>query len=172
MIPVPVAALLERTNLLRRRLAGALALTCALNLFPLGADADTPTPVAGDARVETLAGSGLAGLLDGPAATAEFLEPAGGALGASGELYVADAAAQRIRRIDATVRVSTVAGSGAVDASALFVPGGYRDGPAAQAQFDHPSGVALAADGSLLVADRLNHCVRRIANGVVTTYAG
>jgi len=152
-------------------LIGLLGLLGLLGLPP-GARADTPAPDAADTRVTTLAGDGLPGMRDGPAAQAEFLEPVGIAAGAHGELLVADAAAQRIRGIDANGRVSTVAGSGAVDASGLYVPGGYRDGPAASAQFDQPSGVAVASDGAILVADRLNHCVRRIAQGTVTTYAG
>ena len=44
--------------------------------------------------------------------------------------------------------------------------------PAAAARFDHPTGLVVAPDGALLVADRFNHCVRRIAGGVVTTFAG
>jgi hypothetical protein len=158
-------------HLKARRLAPALILIGLLGL-PAVARGDTPAPDAADTRVTTLAGDGLPGLRDGPASQAEFLEPVGIAAGARGELLVADASAQRIRRIDANGRVSTIAGSGAVDASGLYVPGGFRDGPVASAQFDQPSGVALASDGAILVADRLNHCVRRIADGTVTTYAG
>jgi hypothetical protein len=151
----------------------ALALLCALGLVPRAAGAETPpTPVSSDALMSTIAGNGLPGLRDGAALEAEFLEPSGLAVGRGGDLFVTDAAGQRIRRIDSRGIVSTVAGSGRLDASGLFVPGGFRDGPAAQAQFDHPTGIVQAPDGALLVADMLNHCVRRIADGVVTTYAG
>ena len=155
----------------------ARASACLLGVWSLASAslpglADAPVPDAADVRVATLAGSGLPGVRDGAAGVAQFLEPAGVAPGPGGSLLVADAAAQRIRRIDPFGTVSTVAGSGAIDPSGLFVPGGYRDGPAGQAQFDHPSGVAVAPDGAVLVADRLNHCVRRIAEGMVTTWAG
>jgi hypothetical protein len=50
--------------------------------------------------------------------------------------------------------------------------GAYRDGPAQQALFDMPSAVLPLPDGTVLVADTLNHCIRAIRNGVVTTFAG
>lgn len=50
---------------------------------------------------------------------------------------------------------------------------GFADGPATDARFNRPYGVALASDGSLLVADQLNHRIRRVApDGYVTTVAG
>jgi len=123
--------------------------------------------------VRTLAGTGVAGNLDGPGDRAEFMFPAGIAYDASdGSIYVADAAGQRIRRVSADGVVSTVAGSGEPNASGLEVPGGFVDGAAAQARFDRPMGVAVAPDRSLYVADSANHCIRRIAGGQVTTFAG
>ena len=86
-------------------------------------------------------------------------------------MYIADQSAQRIRKLDHGV-VSTVAGSGAPISSGLSVDGGYRDGPALQARFSEPSGIAVGADGSVYVADMMNHCIRRLRGGVVTTYAG
>src|SRR5215469_5504244 len=90
------------------------------------------------ATVSTFAGSGLAGIADGPAASASFLEPEGVAVAPDGDLYVADTAAQRIRRITPQGIVSTVAGSGAIDDSHLYVPGGFRNGPVASARFNRP----------------------------------
>jgi len=49
--------------------------------------------------------------------------------------------------------------------------GGYADGPADQAAFEAPQGVAADADGTLYVADTGNHAVRRIREGRVTTLA-
>jgi sugar lactone lactonase YvrE len=50
---------------------------------------------------------------------------------------------------------------------------GTNDGPLVNARFHNPAGLAVSPDGSLFVADFLNHTVRRIsAAGVVTTFAG
>lgn len=124
------------------------------------------------ADITTIAGSGAAGFRDGPASTASFLMPEGLAYAANGDLYVADTAAQRIRRIATDGTVTTIAGSGNVDASRLWVPGGYADGPALSARFNAPTSVAVAADGDVIVADRDNHCLRVVSRGAVATYAG
>jgi hypothetical protein len=96
----------------------------------------------GGTPVWTVAGSGEAGIADGPAASASFLMPSAVARANDGTLYVADEAAQRIRAVHPDGSVETVAGSGAIAPDGLSVPGGYRDGPAATAQFYRPDGVA------------------------------
>ena len=114
--------------------------------------------------VTTLAGSGVAGFADGPAQTARFDSPAGLAVDAEGNVYVADLKNNRIRKIAPDGTVATVAGSGVA---------GLRNGVAAAAQFNAPSGVAVAADGTLYVADYYNNCIRAIApDGAVTIFAG
>ena len=115
--------------------------------------------------VTTLAG-GPRGFADGPSTTARFNTPASLALDGTGLLYVADQDNHRIRRIAlATGLVSTLAGSGAP---------GFADGAPAAALFNSPTGVAYDASGNVLVADRDNHRIRRIAaaTGTVTTRAG
>lgn len=59
--------------------------------------------------------------------------------------------------------VSTLAGGGSP---------GHVDGPVQSARFAAPSGVAVDASGAIYVADRDNHCIRKIEGGVVSTLAG
>ena len=122
--------------------------------------------------VTTIAGSSSLGIKDGPALEARFLVPSGLARTANGTLYISDPAAQRIRQMlpDGTVR--TVAGSGALGAIGLSVAGGYRDGPALEALFNQPAGMAVGPDGALYIADSFNACIRKLQNGVVTTVIG
>jgi sugar lactone lactonase YvrE len=129
------------------------------------AAAGTAVPaVAQEPVVRTLAGSGQDGTDDGPAAGASFREPDGIAVAPDGTIYVADGTANDIRAItDGTVRA--LAGSSKSLA-------GFEDGPAATALFNRPVGVAVAKDGTIYVADSLNRRIRRIAGGLVTTFAG
>jgi len=124
-----------------------------------------------DADVRTLAGSGRLGIDDGPSLSSSFLMPVGVAYGTHGEVYVADEAAQRIRKIQDD-RVETIAGSGRIGSSGIQVEGGYRDGSALAARFNDPIAVAVSQDGDVYVADSGNHCIRRISHGEVTTFAG
>lgn len=120
--------------------------------------------------VTTVAGNGAAGYAGdgGPAASATLNNPFDVAFDAAGNLVFSDTYNHCIRRIDArTGRIETVAGCGEA---------GYAGdgGPGAKARFDQPYGVAVARDGAIYTADRLNAVVRRIdgATGVVTTFAG
>jgi sugar lactone lactonase YvrE len=122
------------------------------------------TSGAWTAVVTTLAGRGTPGFSDDDAGDAEFSDPFGVAIGPDGAVYVADAGENnRIRRISQG-RVVTVAGSARE---------GLADGVGRDAAFHTPSGVAVAADGSLYVADTGNHAVRRITPELnVVTIAG
>ena len=126
--------------------------------------AQTNPGSSGSGAVSTLAGSGVSGFADGPAATAKFYVPRGVAVDGSGSVYVADTLNHRIRKIDSLGVVSTLAGSGV---------SGFADGPAATAQFNEPFAVEVDRSGNVFVADRLNHRIRRIDSlGVVSTLAG
>lgn len=118
------------------------------------------TPVG---AVSTFAGAGQ-GYLDGPAATARFYAPIGLAQDPVGNVYVAEAGNYRIRRIDPAGNVTTLAGSGVR---------GFLDGPAGNARFSEPQGLALDAAGNLYIADRAANRIRLLSPaGVVSTYAG
>ena len=80
-----------------------------------------------------------------------------------GSIVVADQRNNAIRRITPDGTVTTIAGG----------RWGTRDGPAETAQFMGPTDVAIAADGSIYVADRSAHIIRRISpDGMVSTVAG
>lgn len=117
-----------------------------------------------DGMVSTWAGSRTAGYADGPREQARFIQPAGIAIDAAGNLFVAERGGQRIRKIGTEGLVTTVAGTG--------VPG-YLDGPAHQAVFNEPDGIVVDAAGNLWITDARNYAIRRIsAAGMVETIAG
>lgn len=109
---------------------------------------------------EVVAGTeGVSGADDG-----HFNGPIGLAMGKDGTIFVADTYNDRIRAISTGGQMRTIAGSGEA---------GFTDGQGTAARFDTPCGLAVMADGSLLVADTGNHRLRRIdPSGNVTTIAG
>jgi sugar lactone lactonase YvrE len=119
--------------------------------------------ITNEGIVTTLAG-GSEGFADGVGAAASFNTPSGLAIDSSGNLYVADTGNNRIRKVTPQGEVSTIAGDGTT---------GYVDGPAAQARFNGPIGVAVDAAGNVFVADTYNDRVRKITpEGQVSTVAG
>ncbi len=119
-----------------------------------------------DGTVSTVAGTGKAGFADGTARAAQFNEPIAVATDRQGNVFVADRNNHRIRRIWPDGHVTTLAGSGEA---------GFVEGPAHQARFNQPYGVALDdAEVTLYVADYLNHAIRQInlLTDEVSTLAG
>lgn len=102
----------------------------------------------------------------GPATNAALSAPAGIAFDNGGNLYITDRHENNIRRVDVNGVITTIAGTG----SAGF---GGDGGSAAQAQFYRPTGIAIAANGTIYVADQVNNRVRKISgSGIITTVAG
>jgi sugar lactone lactonase YvrE len=119
----------------------------------------------GPAGLSLLAGDlGGRGNLDGAASQARFNSPTGVAVDAAGNVYVADAQNNVVRKVSAAGVVSTLAGSGNF---------AYADGKGRSASFFLPQGIAVDANGVLYVADTQNSVIRKIAtDGTVSTLAG
>lgn len=151
--------------------------TAATFYFPTGVAADASgniyvadsynhkiRKITPDGVVSTLAGSGSPGAADGTGTAASFNYPNGVATDAAGNVYVADAQNNKIRKISAAGVVTTLAGSGT---------SGSADGTGTAATFNIPTGVATDASGNVYVADKNNYKIRMISSaGVVTTFAG
>ncbi len=138
-----------------------VALDAAGNLVVADTGNNAIRRVTLSGSVTTVAGSGEAGNADGRGLEARFNGPIGIAATRDGAIIVADTYNDCIRRIAPDGTVQTMAGGTAT---------GYRDGAAAQALFDTPSGVAVDAAGVIYVADTGNDAVRRIGrDGQVTT---
>ncbi|HEX7844889.1 MAG TPA: hypothetical protein VF476_03750 [Chitinophagaceae bacterium] len=116
-------------------------------------------------EVTTLAGGPGPGYLDGTGPAAGFAQLAGVVCDAQGNLYVAETSGHVIRKITPAGVVTTFAG--------VRNNAGYRDGPAASAQFNIPVGITIDATGNLYISEKGNHRIRKIdPGGQVTTIAG
>lgn len=125
--------------------------------------------------VTTLAGAGTSGNFDGDEDTAAFYLPFDVSVDAIGNLYVADTANHKIRKITPGGEVTTLAGAlGYFTIGGSFSIGsGSVDGVGDSARFYEPRGVAVDAVGNVYVADTRNHEIRKISlDREVTTLAG
>src|SRR5580693_3285357 len=146
---------------LRRFLPGVWALWFAWAWLAMGVSAQSNIGY----QISTLAGSDWIG--DNGAATLAILTQAEGiAADSAGNLYLADSAQNRIRKITRAGVITTFAGTGIAGFSG-------DGGPAASAQFNSPYGLVFDGMGNLYVADLGNARVRMVAaNGNVSTVAG
>ncbi|MBL0742930.1 IPT/TIG domain-containing protein [Chryseolinea lacunae] len=113
-------------------------------------------------QVTTIAGS-TNGYAEGQGTAAKFYQLREVKVDRQGNLLVADYLNLRIREVQPTGNVLTLAGNG--------MPG-FADGASADARFSLPSGIAVASDNTVYVADEGNHRIRKIVAGNVTTLAG
>jgi sugar lactone lactonase YvrE len=163
--------------------SSAPALSVSLNL-PSGVASDGKGNVyvslRGSHQVVQISSSGILSLVagtgalgsqgpsgDGGLATAATLSiPLGLAFDASGNLYIADAGANRIRVVNTKGIISTFAGNGNNSNSG-------DGGPAASASLYSPSAIAFDSHGDLLIADTGNHEIRMVSPaGIITKVAG
>lgn len=118
--------------------------------------------------IKTIAGNGVAGYSgDGGQATAAAINgPDGLRLDPAGNLYIADANNERVRKVNTSGVISTLAGTGV---------GGYSGdgGQGSAAQLSFPTDVAADAAGNVYIADFSNNRIRKVTPaGIITTFAG
>jgi sugar lactone lactonase YvrE len=101
--------------------------------------------------VSRFCGTGTHGMADGDAGTAQFHYIYDMVIDREGNILLTDG--DRIRKVDPSGKVSTIAGSST----------GYADGDSATARFNYPAGLAIDAEGNLYVADAMNNRVRKIS---------
>jgi len=117
-------------------------------------------------KIATLAGNGTDGFLDGSDLTSvQFSTPNALTLDSKGAVYVADTGGARIRLISGG-SVSTIAGTGSNN------PYSATTGSATSANINSPSGIVVAPDGSVYIAETSNHVVRKISGGNLSVFAG
>lgn len=104
-------------------------------------------------QVSTIAGTGISGATDALGTSASFNHPAIVAFDGIENLYITDEGNNKIRKISADGQVTTFAGTGIA---------GANDGDVNVATFNGPTGVAVASDKLVYIADYSNHKIRKI----------
>ena len=118
--------------------------------------------------VTTAAGNGASGAAGdgGPAPFAQLNQPTACAVDSAGDLYIADTYNHRIRKVDNTGIISTVAGNGVAGDSG-------DEGPATSANLHAPGGVTVDDNGNIYISDTGNHSIRQVTrDGAMHTIAG
>jgi DNA-binding beta-propeller fold protein YncE len=133
-----------------------IAVDASNTVYVVDEEANTIRKITPAGQVTTLAGrpGTKHESQDGLGAAARFYHPVGLAVDAGGTLYVTDADNHTIRKITPQGDVTTLAG--------LAGHKGHLDGGPGTAQFNLPHGVAVAANGTVYVADTDNHTIRKI----------
>jgi len=134
------------------------------NLFVADGENQRIRKITAAEVVSTIAGDGTQGFANGAGLSARFDFPFSLVVDGAGNILVAEADNNQIRKITPDGVVSTFAGD---------TVGGFRDAAGTDARFLGPVGIAIDGDGNLYVSDDLNHRIRKITPaGVVSTLAG
>ena len=123
--------------------------------------------IALDGAISTFAGTGNSGTgPDGVEATQSAIDPWGLAFDQAGNLFIADYASSRVRKVDTSGMITTVAGNGK--------GGTLVDGKAAISQpVGEPTGVAVDGQGNLYITQYNTPYLRKVdSSGMITTIAG
>jgi sugar lactone lactonase YvrE len=142
----------------------AIAIDAQGNLFVADIGNNMIRKISTTGMVTRFCGSGTRGYVNGVDSLAEFNNPQGVAVDASGNVFVADRSNNLIRKITPAGVASNFAGSGAAY---------YYNSTTNLSSFNGPKGVAVDASGNVYVADAGNYSIRKItAAGTATTIAG
>ncbi len=133
-----------------------VAVDAAGNVYIADSQDNRVRKVTPNGIITTVAGTGIAGFSGdgGPAVNAQLNRPWDVAVDAAGDLYISDYGNHRIRLVDASGNITTVAGSTGY---------GYSGdgGAATSAKLNYPTGIALdPANGNLYIADSSNNVIR------------
>ena len=142
----------------------ALAIDASGNVYIADTGNNRVRKVTGT-TISTFAGTGTAGFSGegGLASAAQLSGPRGLVINAAGELLISDTGNNRVRKVAADTKITTVAGS-AMGGSA------GDGGPATSAQLNFPFGLAVDGSGNLFIADTSNHKIRVVGtDGTIST---
>jgi uncharacterized protein (TIGR03437 family) len=124
--------------------------------------------VTAKGTISTIAGTGVYGFAGdgGPAAKAQLANPWSVAVDGSGNVYIPDQLNARVRKIDSSGNINTIAGNGLLSYSG-------DNGQASRAQLYGPQATATDPSGNVYIADTQNNRVRKVSPaGVITAFAG
>jgi len=123
----------------------------------------SPLLAASSYQIDTIAGTDAVGD-NGPAGSASLLGAEGVCADTKGNIYVADTAGNRVRKIDPSGTITSIAGTGAAGFSG-------DGGPAALAQLQQPYGISVDPAGNLYIADLGNNRIRKVTpDGLIATF--
>jgi sugar lactone lactonase YvrE len=148
------------------------------NLYIGDTSNDRVRKVSTGGVITTLAGNGMGGFSGdgGQAKNARLCAPSGTAVDGSGNVFIADSANNRVRKVAPGGVITTYAGSGNNNCGGNNGGGCQRSGDnglATKATLCLPTGLALDSAGNLYIADSGNNVVRKVTpGGVITTFAG
>ncbi len=138
-----------------------MARDSAGNLYFADGDNNRVRRISPDGLITTVAGNGAGRFAgdQGPAISASLNIPEDVALDGAGNMFIADAGNNRVRKIDSTGVISTLTGTGT---------DGYSGdgGPASEAVLNFPWGLTTDASGNVYIADRVNNRIRVVSGSL------
>lgn len=141
-----------------------IAVDAANNVYVADTTSNRIRKMSSFGTVVSVTGSGLQSSMDGVGLSASFAGPLGLAISASKTLFVAESSGCRIRVVQTSGVVSTLAGGSGC---------GWADGAGAGARFGNLQGISIDSLSNLYVADQTNNRIRKVtSSGSATTVAG